>query len=35
MGCSVGTVKSNTAKGIAKLRAVPALAEAVPQGGRK
>lgn len=35
MGCSVGTVKSNTAKGIAKLRAVPALADAVLQGGRK
>ncbi|MCS0603476.1 SigE family RNA polymerase sigma factor [Streptomyces sp. LP11] len=35
MGCSVGTVKSNTAKGIAKLRAVPGLAETVTLGGRK
>ncbi|MES4892192.1 SigE family RNA polymerase sigma factor [Streptomyces sp. NPDC096012] len=35
MGCSVGTVKSNAAKGIAKLRAVPGLAETVMQGGRK
>ncbi|MFJ9818135.1 SigE family RNA polymerase sigma factor [Streptomyces sp. NPDC101151] len=35
MGCSVGTVKSNTAKGIAKLRAVPGLAETVTQGGLK
>ncbi|WP_225821024.1 SigE family RNA polymerase sigma factor [Streptomyces naphthomycinicus] len=35
MGCSVGTVKSNTAKGIAKLRAIPALAETVTHGGRK
>ncbi|MET7284796.1 SigE family RNA polymerase sigma factor [Streptomyces sp. NPDC005573] len=35
MGCSVGTVKSNAAKGIAKLRAIPALAETVTQGGRK
>ncbi|MFJ9866122.1 SigE family RNA polymerase sigma factor [Streptomyces sp. NPDC101165] len=35
MGCSVGTVKSNAAKGIAKLRAVPGLAEMVTQGGRK
>ncbi|NEB08394.1 SigE family RNA polymerase sigma factor [Streptomyces coelicoflavus] len=34
MGCSVGTVKSNTAKGIAKLRAVPALADTALQGGR-
>ncbi|WP_328565186.1 SigE family RNA polymerase sigma factor [Streptomyces coelicoflavus] len=34
MGCSVGTVKSNTAKGIAKLRAVPALAGTALQGGR-
>ncbi|MEU3837913.1 SigE family RNA polymerase sigma factor [Streptomyces microflavus] len=34
MGCSVGTVKSNTAKGIAKLRAVSGLAEKVMQGGR-
>ncbi|MFI5682291.1 SigE family RNA polymerase sigma factor [Streptomyces sp. NPDC051636] len=34
MGCSVGTVKSNAAKGIAKLRAVPGLAEMVTQGGR-
>lgn len=35
MGCSVGTVKSNTAKGIAKLRAIPELAETVTHGGRK
>ncbi|MER5543134.1 SigE family RNA polymerase sigma factor [Streptomyces sp. NPDC002589] len=35
MGCSVGTVKSNAAKGIAKLRAIPALAETVTHGGRK
>ena len=35
MGCSVGTVKSNAAKGIAKLRALPGLAETVTQGGRK
>ncbi|MFI1763007.1 SigE family RNA polymerase sigma factor [Streptomyces sp. NPDC020800] len=35
MGCSVGTVKSNAAKGIAKLRALPGLAEMVTQGGRK
>ncbi|MFF6998253.1 SigE family RNA polymerase sigma factor [Streptomyces sp. NPDC008313] len=34
MGCSVGTVKSNTAKGIAKLRAVPALTDTVTRGGR-
>lgn len=31
MGCSVGTVKSNAAKGIAKLRAIPALAGTVLQ----
>ncbi|MEV6111648.1 SigE family RNA polymerase sigma factor [Streptomyces sp. NPDC052109] len=35
MGCSVGTVKSNAAKGIAKLRAIPGLAETVTYGGRK
>ncbi|WP_405550442.1 SigE family RNA polymerase sigma factor [Streptomyces sp. NBC_01171] len=35
MGCSVGTVKSNAAKGIAKLRAIPALAGTVLQEGRK
>ncbi|MEU0358089.1 SigE family RNA polymerase sigma factor [Streptomyces cyaneofuscatus] len=35
MGCSVGTVKSNTAKGIAKLRAVSGLVETATQGGRK
>ncbi|MBD0837300.1 SigE family RNA polymerase sigma factor [Streptomyces sp. TRM68416] len=35
MGCSVGTVKSNAAKGIAKLRAIPGLAETVTHGGRK
>ncbi len=35
MGCSVGTVKSNTTKGIAKPRALPALAGTVLQGGRK
>ncbi|MFF6815151.1 SigE family RNA polymerase sigma factor [Streptomyces sp. NPDC012403] len=34
MGCSVGTVKSNAAKGIAKLRAVSGLAEKVTQGGQ-
>ena len=34
MGCSVGAVKSNAAKGIAKLRAIPGLAEMVTQGGR-
>ena len=34
MGCSVGAVKSNAAKGIAKLRAIPALAETVTYGGR-
>ncbi|MEU8028965.1 SigE family RNA polymerase sigma factor [Streptomyces sp. NPDC049099] len=35
MGCSVGTVKSNAAKGIAKLRAIPGLAEMVTHGGLK
>ncbi|MGW7260771.1 SigE family RNA polymerase sigma factor [Streptomyces sp. NPDC054834] len=35
MGCSVGTVKSSAAKGIAKLRAAPGLAETVTRGGRK
>ncbi|MCQ9136248.1 MULTISPECIES: SigE family RNA polymerase sigma factor [Streptomyces] len=35
MGCSVGAVKSNAAKGIAKLRAIPDLADAVAHGGRK
>jgi RNA polymerase sigma-70 factor (sigma-E family) len=35
MGCSVGAVKSNTAKGIAKLRAVPGLAGTVTNGKRK
>lgn len=35
MGCSVGTVKSNAAKGIAKLRAIPGLADMVTYGGRK
>ncbi|MCM1973339.1 MULTISPECIES: SigE family RNA polymerase sigma factor [Streptomyces] len=35
MGCSVGAVKSNAAKGIAKLRAIPGLAETVTYGGRK
>ncbi|MFJ7964481.1 SigE family RNA polymerase sigma factor [Streptomyces sp. NPDC096324] len=34
MGCSVGAVKSNAAKGIAKLRAVPGLADTMAQGGR-
>lgn len=34
MGCSVGTVKSNAAKGIAKLRAIPGLADLATQGGR-
>ncbi|MFF1655786.1 SigE family RNA polymerase sigma factor [Streptomyces sp. NPDC058252] len=35
MGCSVGAVKSNAAKGIAKLRAIPGLAEMVTHGGQK
>ncbi|MET7746309.1 SigE family RNA polymerase sigma factor [Streptomyces sp. NPDC005385] len=35
MGCSVGTVKSNASKGIAKLRALPALNDVVAQRGRK
>lgn len=35
MGCSVGAVKSNAAKGIAKLRAIPALADMVTYGRRK
>lgn len=35
MGCSIGAVKSNAAKGIAKLRAIPALAETAAYGGRK
>ncbi|SPF06077.1 SigE family RNA polymerase sigma factor [Streptomyces sp. MA5143a] len=35
MGCSVGSVKSNAAKGLAKLRAIPGLAETVTQGGWK
>ncbi|MFJ5778696.1 SigE family RNA polymerase sigma factor [Streptomyces sp. NPDC093094] len=35
MGCSVGAVKSNTAKGIAKLRGIPELADMVTHGGRK
>lgn len=35
MGCSVGAVKSNAAKGIAKLRAVPGLDEMVTNVGRK
>ncbi|WP_432185767.1 SigE family RNA polymerase sigma factor [Streptomyces sp. Tue6028] len=34
MGCSVGSVKSNAAKGIAKLRAIPGLADLVTNGGR-
>ncbi|MFF4309913.1 SigE family RNA polymerase sigma factor [Streptomyces sp. NPDC001507] len=34
MGCSAGTVKSNAAKGIAKLRAIPGLADMATQGGR-
>ncbi|MCX4914436.1 SigE family RNA polymerase sigma factor [Streptomyces sp. NBC_00687] len=34
MGCSVGAVKSNAAKGIAKLRVVPGLADMVTYGGR-
>ena len=33
MGCSVGAVKSNAAKGIAKLRAIPGLADMVTSGG--
>lgn len=32
MGCSVGTVKSQAARGLAKLRADPALADAAPAG---
>ncbi|WP_069773017.1 SigE family RNA polymerase sigma factor [Streptomyces sp. LUP30] len=35
MGCSVGAVKSNAAKGIAKLRAIPGLADTVTHGGRQ
>ncbi|MCH0567445.1 MULTISPECIES: SigE family RNA polymerase sigma factor [unclassified Streptomyces] len=35
MGCSVGAVKSNAAKGIAKLRAIPELSDTVMCGGRK
>ncbi|WP_328668779.1 SigE family RNA polymerase sigma factor [Streptomyces sp. NBC_00328] len=35
MGCSVGAVKSNAAKGIAKLRVIPGLADTVTHGGRK
>lgn len=35
MGCSVGSVKSNAAKGIAKLRAIPGLAETVTIGGQR
>ncbi|MFJ6082282.1 SigE family RNA polymerase sigma factor [Streptomyces sp. NPDC092369] len=36
MGCSVGSVKSNAAKGIAKLRAIPGLADTVTSGeGRR
>ncbi|MBN0044851.1 SigE family RNA polymerase sigma factor [Streptomyces actuosus] len=35
MGCSVGAVKSNAAKGIAKLRAIPELSGTVMVGGRK
>ncbi|WP_431900349.1 SigE family RNA polymerase sigma factor [Nonomuraea sp. bgisy101] len=35
MGCSVGTVKSNAAKGIAKLREVPGLMDTMMSGGRK
>lgn len=32
MGCSVGTVKSQAARGLAKLRADPALADVAPTG---
>ncbi|CAM5235439.1 SigE family RNA polymerase sigma factor OS=Streptomyces alboniger OX=132473 GN=CP975_17140 PE=3 SV=1 [Streptomyces alboniger] len=35
MGCSVGAVKSNAAKGIAKLRAIPALTEKVASRGER
>ncbi|MFF1839802.1 SigE family RNA polymerase sigma factor [Streptomyces sp. NPDC058231] len=35
MGCSVGAVKSNAAKGIAKLRAIPGLVDMMTNGGRK
>lgn len=34
MGCSVGTVKSNASKGLAKLRAIPGLIEMATQGSR-
>ncbi|MEY2247637.1 SigE family RNA polymerase sigma factor [Streptomyces sp. SAS_267] len=34
MGCSVGAVKSNASKGIAKLRVLPGLADTVKHGGR-
>ncbi|MFG3224246.1 SigE family RNA polymerase sigma factor [Kitasatospora sp. NPDC048194] len=33
MGCSVGTVKSQAARGLAKLRAAPALSELTTVGG--
>ncbi|MFI9558233.1 SigE family RNA polymerase sigma factor [Nonomuraea endophytica] len=33
MGCSIGAVKSNAAKGIAKLREIPGLMETVANGG--
>ncbi|MGC0332306.1 RNA polymerase sigma-70 factor (sigma-E family) [Streptomyces sp. SAI-170] len=35
MGCSVGAVKSNAAKGIAKLRGIPELTDMATYGGRK
>ncbi|MGW1888838.1 SigE family RNA polymerase sigma factor [Streptomyces sp. NPDC002004] len=35
MGCSVGAVKSSAAKGIAKLRAIPALTGMVASRGEK
>ncbi|MFE0102250.1 SigE family RNA polymerase sigma factor [Streptomyces sp. NPDC059009] len=35
MGCSVGAVKSNAAKGIAKLRAIPVLTATVAARGEK
>lgn len=35
MGCSVGAVKSNAAKGIAKLRAIPGLTTMVLSGGEQ
>ena len=33
LGCSVGTVKSQTSKALSKLRIDPGVLAAVPQGG--